>query len=165
VATSASCSNATPYLNYTITVTGASVAGVTVHVLDRNGHEVGTLDNLAGAVLWPGWTRVDNQLTLDNAAVSTLSVYADLTVGTGGTITTGTVPVAFPAADTACMGVAPTTALAKPTDVTPSAPAQNFTATSLPVTGFPSETVAIAGGALVLLGLVLVARSRSGSNV
>jgi LPXTG-motif cell wall-anchored protein len=147
------------------------VHSVVVHVLDRDGHEVLTLGSMSGKVLWPGWTRVDNKMTLTNPAVSTLSVFADITIGSGEAIgaspaaadvvTTSAVHVPFPAANTQCVpGVS-----VEATTIVPTPPSvQMLTGAQLPETGFPSTAIAMAGVALILGGLLLVARSRAGTT-
>jgi hypothetical protein len=151
-------------------------------VLDDNGTEVLRLHEASGSVLWPGWTRVDNRMTLTNPAVATLHLYADLTFGSaavlargellsGGIVTTDSVAVAYPAADTECVGPAPTQPTVEPTSVVASADVAGVQVAAapaalpsqLPVTGFPSELVALAGVVLILTGIVLVVRARAGS--
>jgi hypothetical protein len=181
VSTQASCANATPYLNWNVTSGGAPFDAILLHVLDDNGTEVLRLHEPSGSVLWPGWTRVDNRMTLTNPAVAVLHVYADITFGSaavlnrsqllsGGVVSTGSVSVAFPVADTACVGEAPTPPTVEPVSVAPvadvaAAPAAAPTAlpSQLPVTGFPAGAVAVAGVVLVLAGIVLVARARAGA--
>jgi hypothetical protein len=181
VSTQASCANATPYLNWNVTSGGAPFDAILLHVLDDNGIEVLRLHAPSGSVLWPGWTRVDNRMTLTNPAVAVLHIYADVTFGSaavlnrsellsGGVVSTGSVSVAFPVADTACVGVAPTQPTVEPVRVAPvadvaAAPAAVPTAlpSQLPVTGFPAGAVAVAGVVLVLAGIVLVARARAGA--
>ena len=179
--TQASCANATPYLNWNVTAGGAVYDAILLHVLDQNGNEVLRLHEASGSVLWPGWTRVDNRMTLSNPAVAVLHLYADLTFGSAavltrselmpaGVVTTGTVAVSFPAADTECIGAAPTPPTVEPVSVAPVAdvavPAAAPVAVpaQLPVTGFPAGTIAVAGVALFLAGIVLVARARAGRS-
>jgi len=156
---------------------------ILLHVLDNNGTEVLRLHDASGSVLWPGWTRVDNQMTLTNPAVATLHLYADLTFGSaavlsrsevlsGGVVSTDSVAVSFPAAATECIGPAPTEPTVVPVSiaapdvagvVVQAAPAA--LPEQLPVTGFPSELVALAGVVLLLAGIVLVVRARAGGAV
>jgi len=178
----ASCANATPYLNWNVTAGGAVFDAILLHVLDQNGNEVLRLHEASGSVLWPGWTRVDNRMTLTNPAVAVLHVYADLTFGSaailtrsellpGGVVTTGAVEVSFPAADTACVGPPAVPPSVEPISVVPGAPdvaapaapaAPAALPAQLPVTGFPAGTVAVAGVILLLAGMVLVVRARAG---
>ena len=181
MSTQASCANATPYLGWNVTAGGAVFDAMLLHVLDQNGTEVLRLHEASGSVLWPGWTRVDNRMTLTNPAVSVLHLYADLTFGSAailnrsellasGVVTTGSVAVSFPAADTECVGPPAVPPSVEPISVVPGAaevPAAPAVAPAalpaqLPVTGFPAGMVALAGVVLLLAGLVLVARARAG---
>jgi hypothetical protein len=174
----ASCAAATPYLNWDITV-GAPVQSILVHVLDANGTEVLRLHTTSGSVLWPGWTRVDDRMTLDNPAVATLHLYADINLGgavsaqglalSDAVVTTGQVSVNFPAADTQCVAPGATQPSVLPTQVVPGAAgpaAQNLAAApaELPETGFPAKEAALAGAVLILIGLALVARARAAQS-
>ena len=181
MSTLASCANATPYLNWNVTTGGALFDAILLHVLDQNGSEVLRLHEASGSVLWPGWTRVDNRMTLTTPAVAVLHVYADLTFGSaavltrnellpGGVVSTGSVEVSFPAADTECVGLPAAPPSVEPISVVPGAaevPAAAAAAPAalpaqLPVTGFPAGMVALAGVVLLLAGLVLVVRARAG---
>ncbi len=99
VSTQASCANATPYLSWNVSVEGVTAQTIVIHVVDLNGTEVLTLHDVAGSVLWPGWTRVDDKMTLTNAAVATLRLHADITtapaagLAVAAVVTTGDVAV------------------------------------------------------------------------
>jgi hypothetical protein len=154
---------------------GAPVESILVHVLDANGDEVLRLHSTSGSVLWPGWTRVDDRMTLANPAVATLHLYADIVLGetvsaqgltlSGAVVSTGQVAVTFPVADTQCVGPGVTPPSVEPTQVQPASGVSPASVTAapaeLPETGFPAKQAALAGAVLVLIGLVLVARARA----
>jgi LPXTG-motif cell wall-anchored protein len=139
-----------------------------IHVIDLNGTEVLTLHDVAGSVLWPGWTRVDDKMTLTNAAVATLRLHADITtapaagLAVAAVVTTGDVAVSFPMADTECIGL-PSSVPVAPTVKGADVAAQTLSAgpQELPATGTPATTLAIIGVVLTLAGIVLVMRFRT----
>jgi hypothetical protein len=160
-------------------VGGAAFHSIVIHVLDLNGSEVMRLHSSSGSVLWPGWTRVDNRMTLTNPAVRTLRLYADLTFGgaavlgrnqlsANGVVSTGEVTVNYPDANLDCAAtptsepvVAPIQIAAPAAPAPPAAAAAQSTPAQLPVTGFPTEIVVVAGLVLILAGVVLVVRARA----
>src|SRR5262249_16686238 len=84
--TQASCANSPPSPNWNFSAGGAVFDSILLHVLDQNGTEVLRLHEASGSVLWPGWTRVDNRMTLTNPAVAVLHLYADLTFGSAAVL-------------------------------------------------------------------------------